>query len=579
MTKRFLGVLLVICLAGVAAFADDDVAVSKTFDATSGMFSEDQDNYLDIIDWKEITKTMLFLSLGSPTESSNDFQFGFAKTFGGIYVGSKVTINQIGSNGNPSSSETSSITLNTNQQGVIGRTVTKNSYVDKDASYDNSADFLIGIGNMGIFVGVTHDSYDNTGTFSVSLPTFPTNADTWYSMTSVVGGVATSSVTKAEDLAGTVTYEDSTVYSEGSKNDNHLGINLGFGMSMPVAGLDANFGGYLNIDLYNDSDNASVTDYVRNPLTALYVTYKGIDNAVSYSKSTADYSNERMVINPMLGFEVEMPVSFMGGSTLTAGLGYALDMPIYTGDSGTSYSYSYESYTTNFNGQNLQTSVTTRSGEETTEISEMTNSVMPYVEVEKDFSERLKLAIGYYPQVSFYNYSTTFTGTTTESVVTDNVGTDTDSVVVTTAKRNSTTTDTSRLRFSNTIAVGTQFKLTEKLRVNVGASATGGYLQTTTNKGSVDGVTEYHEYTYEEVTAVAADTVGVLTDYDIDTTSTEPYQTEYNYDLDMSTSYNAGLTYFYDENLKIDMLVDVAGATTTNIFDFATWTVEFTYSY
>lgn len=578
MTKRFLSVLLVFCLAGSFVFADNDVAASKTRSATAGLFAEDQDKYLDVIDYKDISKTMLFLSMGSPYESSSDFQFGFAKRFGEIFVGSRVTIDRIGKIGSNSITESSTVTLDRDAFGINGTTTVTNKLVNYADSYDNSVDALIGIGNMGFGIGVEHQSTSQTGSFAVNVPTFPTNADAWTGLTNVVGNPTTSTVTTYHDATGVMNYEDSLVYGDGIKNNTNLGVNLLFGMEMPVAGFDASFGGGLRLDLTNANQTAVETDYIRNPLTALYTTYQGVDNAVSYRKETADRGYEIMVLNPILGFEVEMPVSFLGGSTLTTGLGYDLNLPIYTGDGGSSYSYNYEAYTTALDGLNLETVVTRRTGEEVTEISEMTNSVLPFVEVEKVFSERLKLGFGYYPVIEMYSYSTTYTGSTTQTVVTDNIGTDTDSVVVTTVNRSSVTDETNSISFRNTIAVGTQFMLTQKLRINAGATASGGWLTSSTTKGSVSGVSEYHQYTYEEVTDVADATAdGVLTGYDISEVTSDPDQRLSEDDLNMATSYSAGITYFYDENLKIDMLASLGGS--SNIFDFATWTVEFTYSY
>jgi hypothetical protein len=221
MKKRLLCVMIILSVISGAVFADTDLSTSKTNGSTAGIFSEDQDNYLDTTGFKDIESNKLFLNLGSPSEWDSAFEIGTANIWDSFYLGAMLYIDKLGSEGNIDGSGTAledaatSIDYIESPTGTVTSKKTVSS-ADEDETYsfENRGKVLVGVGNIGIGLMASMDDDLRSGTL--------------YWTGSTVDSRQSSMVT-VEDTDGTLISETSTDYSGGFSNskDDSFGLEVG----------------------------------------------------------------------------------------------------------------------------------------------------------------------------------------------------------------------------------------------------------------------------------------------------------------------------------------------------------------
>ncbi len=587
MKKRLLCVMIILSVISAAVFADEDFRESYTNDVTSGIFSEDQDNYLSTTGFGNLESNKLFMSLGSPDESSGAFQIGTANFFDNLYIGTSFYIDELGTQGNSgtdvSITQTSDIDYNKTASGTVTSiTTTENEKIESTYKFGNSGQVLVGVGDIGISVYGGMFKSDTTGTYDG------------------YGSIGTSQSIVSKDMDGNVLSDYSKDYDGGYHNDSTIQVSLEVGV--PVGSLDIKAGVWTEI--VNDEEKYTYKE-VRETPNAGFAEYEGTDDVQYYKKETGtssrfsidsdsltDYwanSNDGNYINiiPSVSVDTAFDTPLFGGTTLDVGLAYKLGLMLSPVSEESTSITEYKTNNTADPGY-VRTTLVETEEEEADDISYMNHMIYPSFKLTKDFGDSVKLGVSYKPMISIINQEVTDTHSKTVTTTYDDgrAATDDDYVEVVTTSYADETTTTETFKYDYDLGVGAQFMLKERLRINVGAKATVQALTIASEKKDVDGIGEVQTVRYRpDEDGTSYTTTYSESDPDPDPDSdpstddgTTPAQTQYNQNLGITMAYEAGFTFFYNDSLTLDMKANMLG-TTTNVFAFDTWSAEFTFSY
>lgn len=585
MNNRVLCFIVLVSLLATLAFADTNLARSKTNEATASLFTEEQDMYLDVIDFAKLSKNHLFLNMGSPSGPANaPFEIGAASKLGGLYLGTKLRIASVGNDGGQTNfgiTQGSNITyLYDNAFGIVGSVKETTEKLYHETNNEYSAAALLGIGKMGLLIYGGQDDASKAITGDAAIPVFTGGAG--YNpvnfAAAAVGNAQTSSVKISYDQAGTAVSKNVTEYDEGYDNNNTINFGLQFGLSLDLAGLASQVRAGVGASLVNMDGEYGDTAYRSSIGSEDFTRYEGIDSAVYYKNETQAKLSQVLNLNPSAFFGMEMPAGLMGGTTLSFGIGVGMNMPIYLVTE--ERTYSSKEYIPTL-GAILGYTETVQEGTETTERQSMTTTMTPQVGLKKQFSDLVTLSIQYIPTVQYRSSKIEYSGeqTRTTTTLADSGVAQNNSVVVETVTEHGRIYSNERLSLGNEIRAGLQFMLKDKLRINVGALTTTGIQEISQiEKREQDGLVTYNRVKYYGVTDTD-DADPITESYSVDTgTQNYPSQSQQYDDMVFNTAYTCGFTYLFSENFKIDLLAQTAGAD-NNIFEFNTWAVEFTYSY
>jgi len=316
-----LGVITALTLALPLAAQNYDSSVlgsapgvaSNTNVATSGIFKTDVDNFINYHKYSSVLKDgsnwfgfitgRQYNIFGNP--NSGKLQAGYARSFGGIYLGvlyqGNVYQNTSGGswgspywNGNLDKTVSMTPTYDNDTQ-VLKQVETKTDYEDTWLNFTNQIEFLIGIGDtIGIKVGFLESLYANENE-------------------------ATKTETVTDYKNGKISY--SNVTDEYTATGGTLKPYLGFGISLPVAGgtlmpyLDA------SVDIFSET----LIDKYRS-----YDTYNGV---VKNETKTIDDGNDTGYLRPVakIGAKFDLPKKDSTQTTLEAY--YKIDMTMYSSSS------------------------------------------------------------------------------------------------------------------------------------------------------------------------------------------------------------------------------------------------------
>ncbi len=598
--KRVVWLLPVLLLLLPLTVFGDTEPPSFTLDVTN-LFREDQDRYIDPVYWGELDGGVLFLQLDTPGGGTY-FEAGIGLPLGGLYFG----FNYYGGNyteGNLTNESTieqtseTAYTVDTNGQ-ILTITDTETVEIGYRNVVDNDGEILVGLSLGDIDLGIKNRvTVDDTSYFGTYAPSFTMPANASFTAPDVdTGSYAATTVTTTEP-GGTVPLSMiSEEYALGENSQSYFQDVLTVGMNMPLGDLalrgSVGFNFYAGDQgqsaAYETYTTDSVTGYpAYTPTTALPGnTAAAIDNAESYRYMEAleDMSLIRMI--PSLAAGISTPLAFDMPVTLEAGVGGQINLYNYTTAyddlagteqtiSGFASDYYEENYTANETSPGVfETTAATIRAYETQEYSYLSWQIQPDVRVLVEPEERFRFGIGYKPIFSGWKSSSSSAGGA-QSVTTyedgDGVngntdGDDPDDYVQTrTVTRNGESVTYTNFTLEHQVDVGAQFYLIpEKLRINLGSNFAnemidkGSYTKTTT------GTIEYTETTSTNGEAA------VETDYDIDTAP--PQQVDQDrIDGDLDVDYDAGLTFFFSENMYLDLRMWGG-----DIWNSGNWSLEMT---
>ena len=224
---------------------------SNTYRATAGLFGNDVDDYMDVHSYGDVlpegAKWFGFLTGSALTvgESPNTnpatglLSLGYARQFGGIYVGLWYQGNIVQITGDHSKNpiKTSSIepTYDTNGFKTLTKTETTTSWEESWLNTSNQIEALVGVAGQGIKIGFYESLFSN-----------------------VHKGETNRSIVKTDYKNGIVDYTDATdeFYIKGGYIKPYLGwgSNLsvgGFGLR-PYVNLGLTFGSDTQVDNYSN---------------------------------------------------------------------------------------------------------------------------------------------------------------------------------------------------------------------------------------------------------------------------------------------------------------------------------------
>ncbi len=514
---------------------------------TSGIFSEEQDWYLDTIDFANVDKNLLFFSMGSPGETNvNDFQIGTANIFDKFYLGTWFKFNTIGKQGDMGSDQsndaTSSVEYFENPTGVIS---SKTTTVDEEAEstfyLNNAGQATVGFGKHGVTLYAEMDMSNTKGSFDTT------------------GTISTSTVITSEDMEGNLISEAGTVYDdEGFENSSVTRIYAGYGTPLEVAGMTINLRGGIFTGISDQSYKYTEKNFILTPNAGL-ADFDGKDDVDYYEKTSVSSNNGgNIYLQPEVSGSTTFETPLFGGTTLDVGLAYNFGISLNSTD-GEITKYTEWDADTISNPGYIETTLVEEEENDETETSYMKHEILPSITLTKDLGDTVMLGFTYAPSVEFSSqtdesrYSDVITTTFEDG--TDNTAAD--YVEVDTTKGPTITTTTKTVTYDYDLGIATQFMFKERLRINVGAEATVQALEFTTEVQEVDGIQEQTVVTYYP----DEDGNSVVDSYTYDETTAAPEQREYNVFSDIDMTYNAGFTFFYSENLQLDMMADMSGFT------------------
>jgi hypothetical protein len=278
--------------------------------------------------------------------------------------------------------------------------------------------------------------------------------------------------------------------------------------------------------------------------------------------------------------------------TLTGGLGYDFELPLYRStymdNAGTEQTVSgradYFSSTTVDTAVSptdpslTQTTTTTTTAWQTREISRNGHRFTPSVGVEVAPSERFRFGVSYWPRIWLNKTTSSYAGEAVEVQTVENgdgeSGVD-DSVTETTVSRSGYTVVDRDFEFENRVNTGAQFFLIpERLRINLGAAVTNLMVDRKRTETVTDGVLTREVRVAEDTTEPAEEDY-VVTDSEVyDGVRANPDASRSTTEVGSSSvNYDAGLTYFFDESMFLDLSMNGGGG---DIWNTTTWSLEMT---
>lgn len=600
-------VAVVLVLAGTVYADPDPAPPSNTADVTGGIFEEANDVFLSPTEFSELEQHVLFLQFDMPSATlfSQGIELGGSADLFGLYTAGYMRLLPEGSNGLLGGDESQQIEMDqnflTDGGGLItGKTEQQQVITSFNREATTEVRLLVGLGSMGIGLGVLHDVDNNFGSYTPagSVPTTPTFPALGATVTA-----ATATSFSTFDDEGNLVATNVQQYGLGTDVNSQLDITASFGMPLTLAGLSLAVGTDVLVGFRDDSESASFESYSRVVGSASAISYTpgqtidgsdpvAIDDLTDYSYDAGMDINSRITIMPTLyaDLELELNETTMG----YVGLSYMPTLNIYsaryTDNAGAEVrtagiASTYESTTVDVvvnpaDPTLLETTTTTISGWDATEISGMTNTVGLEVGADVTPAENFAFGVRYSPTFSYLSETERQTGEVVETEIVDNGdgvnGVD-DSVTRTTVSRAGTTTTVRNIALSHTVNTGAQFFLTERIRVNLGAQVDQVLFDRTLTETVTNGVVELTEEEALNTTDAASDAF-TLVDYQFDTDVRANPDDEQVQNLNGSSSvfYEAGFTFFFSETMFLDLRMDGSGG---DIWNTNEWSLEMTILY
>ena len=288
-----------------AQFVQDKTASleSNTKRATAGVFSNSVDDFIDTRNWKGVsfdnwfgfatgnsaTGTDLFAS-GTSDRAINKASLGYARKFGGLYLGAWYNGNILQMKGNSSPTITKEIVGQDDDDAhTQTQTVTTTTYNDAYTNYTNQLQLLFGVGSMGFKVGFFESLAQNKNPAASGRP---------YTVT--------------DSMDGFIDYQNETV--DYSQFGGHLRPTLSWGATFTGAVTIKPFID-LGFDMYQDE---SIDNYISQ-----YTTHNG--RAIgSEQTSYSGWNNGKLEPDAAAGADIVIP-----GETVTSTIGVKYNLNIW----------------------------------------------------------------------------------------------------------------------------------------------------------------------------------------------------------------------------------------------------------
>ena len=351
-----------------------DFTGSNTKRATASIFATDMDDYMDYHGWSGINLNKWFgfvamdqaavsnvtTPLGGSAVSINKASLGYARKFGGIYLGAWYSGNIVQVTGDSDFEEK---TVEATYDPATQKMLTKTTTTEWEESYRNATnqiEFLVGIAGQGIKLGYFHsattDRRPQEGPFTV-LETF----------------------------------NDSTVNYKGesaafSRSAGHYVPYLGWGSVLKAGDLAIKPYLTFALDIYSHKETANGSDE--------YTTYQGIVQGDKVNTITGA-NNGYVKPTFSLGSDFDLPPK--GDLSMTAGLGYDFGIWAYNNKYDDSGFAGNTKGTVSWNGSNtvtrssLNTVTDTNSTLTINDITRSSHLITPTFKVSTTIEDNLKL--------------------------------------------------------------------------------------------------------------------------------------------------------------------------------------------
>lgn len=567
MKKIIIFTLLAISF-NLVAFDATTSSPTKTITTT---FTEAVDQYLDVIDFNLLDTSVLFLQFDAPTESSSSstplspFTIGMGNRYGeNLYLGWNLSIE------NPGSDEVESSTLSTTlqsdgltNQGRIDK-LTTDSTTTKDSKYDfslttglNIKSFTLGLNGFVSYDESASGTTTHIGAVSMGTPTtistyntLPTISISTSSTKAVVDNIYDNKGNLSETIVTNV-----NPASDGYINNINLKYGIVAGTQLKLSNFKLDIRAFLNMNVLDKSQKGENLNYVTN-YENNFKDFMGIKNPSSVVKTNAEIIDIRNRLTTRISVSTMLPV--LDNFDFETGLIYSLESNIYT-NGGITKSYTNVDYSANNTIDGIiTTSKTTNQYDIKSEISDTTNLVILPLTFTSNFSDRFVIAIKNLLTYSLNTNTTTNSGSASETIVTSNSSSlVNDTKKVTTNNYYNDTTDVTTHKINNTIYAGAKFYLTDKVRINLGSTVVLNPFKLINTRPGKDG---FATQTIVEL----IDGEEVTTNTKVDSNKT-PSKTNTD-DSTLPSSviyYKAGMTYFLNENLQLDLQYGMESVTGT----------------
>jgi hypothetical protein len=542
-----------------------------------GLLGTDRDLYTDVLRYDELIKSVLFFDIqnlpGADITSVN-VGAGLVNLVPDVYLGVKAELKYAGSNGTATTESVDEDLIINNSNVITGKSSLTTSTQNYTDYFGFEGGLIAGIMKM---IGVKYTAsltsekqngfLNNSGTTSNGTNT---------SVYDAAGALLSSSVTRY----------GSKVYDK-SEFNNYIeaGVDLGpfnAKISFDIKDKASNYTSAK--ETFSTSANAGYAAYT--PANAVSGTASAINNLSAYAWE--DYlvynSTDKMSLVP--GVELGGKIDIDDKLVFRPGLSWEMTLDLfnapYNGVDGTAatvagYATSYHTigYTPvlTVNGLTQTTTADSRYFK-TTETAPMTNAFSLPLQLNWKPSAGFEAAVKYTPSL-YFSHNQTVVNESTRTITTVNDGTGAtglgSSVTTQNVVKAESTELTDTITFGHLFNVAGSFYLVpEKLKVNVGAVVSQSLVSQTTTTKSYTGLnTDTTTVVYSNNTAspvVTSATQDMSANPDSTGTTTLGATSVYG-------DWNAGLSFFFDENLSLDMGLKTAG--TGDIFNVGSWVFQF----
>lgn len=564
---------LLVSLVPLAAQTSATAGGSLTGDVTNSLFKEDRDNYLNTTDWSKVEKNVIFVDFGKPTNNAFPFDIGTGFILGKAFVGIGYTQSMVDNKNQTTSLDE---TVNYAVPVITGYETTKTYSMtgnDHNATYGITG--LFGIG----FIGVRNE-------FKYTI----NETQRYYDPTTFNGNYTATQGTEVVKKTGdTVTSEINTVFAASKKDSSTWYDRAGVGLNL-LPDLSLKVAASALVQYYANGGYAGVSKEVtkRDPTATAYPTYNGKAGVYYYSKETSAYAPSYLEITPSANASVKLKMGDV--FSLTPYLGYGMVLRLFSnkyvdlgGGEKTVEGVAYDTYKKEYTlGTTLNTlankfdDTRVETWNAYTDVkSYMQNQIAPALTLNADFSERFSFAAKVTPMFTLTSEaSKSQMNSRTVTTYDDGAGATGVGSYVQTANTLGQVTDvkTERMSINNKLEVGAKFfMIPKKLRINLGTTVSndlGSWQTQTTSKIGVGRTTTVKDWG-------AADKVDTTTYSPNSTiTITEASKQVYTSTGSITTVYETGLTWFYDDNLSMDL--KSAGG---DIWNLNNWTLQLNIRY
>lgn len=536
---------------------------SPTKDVTT-MFNEPVDQYLDSVDFKDLDSSVLFLQLGMPGSATpNSFQIGTGTQLNNsLYLAGDFKYKDSGSNFTLSEELGSSSIILTDSYGLYS------GHYDEIISTNISqgglylgTNLLAGLNIGALKLGITGKVfYDDNAIIGTMF-------DTGFGLASQNNIVKTSYTND-----GIKTFEDSVIYSADGydKAGTSLKYGIGAGTSLNLGRSILDIKLNVNIDNVDNSTSTGETTFTTLFDTEL-PTYNGVEGATDYSRTI---NNQIYSYNNIIGTLSVNSLYYIASNKfiLEPGLDYTPNFKLYQ-DGGYSISSENNTYSAeHYNNVYIKTTNTDVTSNYKAEISESGHSISIPFAIKSNYDSKFNFGI---KNILTYNINTansTSQNTSSTTTAVDSTDPSFDNTNTTTEMNGQkSNVDTVSTNIFNMVNVAAQFYFTDKLRVNLGSTVTinpYSVIDTTNSSSGYDTTTTIVETNDVVTSEVITPNYTLPTGNNSKSSSVKSTTTT-------SASYQAGLTYFFNQFMTLDLEMQGSG----DIFTSSTWSLFMTIKY